>query len=215
MLGGPAAARARGREATKTKIAVVTHGDTGSFWSVFKKGVDQAAEDLKGRGVSVTQVYANNDVSKQVSGINAAIAVEGQRHRDVGAGRERAQGSAHEGSRRRASRSSPSTPASARSTTLPTYEVHVGQTEEHRRRGRRQAVQRRRREESVVVVIHEASNSGLTQRAAGRKKTFKGTTKTLVDPEREVGHPWHAGEDHGVLQGEPSRPTRCSGSTRT
>jgi len=45
MLGSPAAAFAAGREATgkTTKIAVVTHGDTGSFWSVFKAGVDQAA----------------------------------------------------------------------------------------------------------------------------------------------------------------------------
>jgi simple sugar transport system substrate-binding protein len=60
--------------AAATKIAVVTHGDTGSFWSVFKAGVDQATKDMKGRGVNVTQVYANNDVSKQVSGINAAIA---------------------------------------------------------------------------------------------------------------------------------------------
>src|SRR5215208_5771353 len=72
-LGSPAAALAAGT-AGSIKVAVVTHGDTGSFWSVFKKGVDQAAKDLKGRGVSVTQVYANNDVAKQVSGLNAAIA---------------------------------------------------------------------------------------------------------------------------------------------
>src|SRR5207244_2522628 len=78
MLGGPAAALAAGESAKagKIKVAVVTHGDTGSFWSVFKKGVDQAASDLKGRGVSVTQVYANNDVAKQVAGINAAIAAK-------------------------------------------------------------------------------------------------------------------------------------------
>ena len=60
--------------ATKAKIAIVTHGDTGSFWSVFKKGVDQAAKDLGSGAVGVTQVYANNDVSKQVAGLNAAIA---------------------------------------------------------------------------------------------------------------------------------------------
>jgi len=71
VLGVPSRAFAAS-EAT-IKVAVVTHGDTGSFWSVFKKGVDQAAKDLKGRGVSVTQVYAHNDVAKQVSGINAAI----------------------------------------------------------------------------------------------------------------------------------------------
>ena len=75
MLGAPAAAFAgSARTDATTKVAVVTHGDTGSFWSVFKKGVDQAAKDMKGRGISVTQVYANNNVSKQVSGINAAIA---------------------------------------------------------------------------------------------------------------------------------------------
>src|SRR4051794_6503623 len=76
MLGAPTAFAAA--EAARIKVAVVTHGDTGSFWSVFKKGVDQAAKDLKGRGVSVTQVYANNDVAKQVAGINAAIAAGGQ-----------------------------------------------------------------------------------------------------------------------------------------
>src|SRR5215218_10027484 len=73
VLGGPTSAAFGASDAT-TKVAVVTHGDTGSFWSVFKKGVDQAAKDMKGRGISVTQVYANNNVSKQVSGINAAIA---------------------------------------------------------------------------------------------------------------------------------------------
>ena len=75
---GARARRPPRRSAPRTqatiKVAVVTHGDTGSFWSVFKKGVDQAAKDLKARGVSVTQVYANNDVAKQVAGINAAIA---------------------------------------------------------------------------------------------------------------------------------------------
>ena len=74
VLGSPAAAAFAASSATKIKVAVITHGDTGAFWSVFKKGVDQAAKDLKGRGVSVTQVYANNDVAKQVAGINAAIA---------------------------------------------------------------------------------------------------------------------------------------------
>src|SRR4051812_26184285 len=74
VLGSPTAAAFAASNASTFKVAVVTHGDTGSFWSVFKKGVDQAAKDLKSRGVSVTQVYANNDVPKQVAGINAAVA---------------------------------------------------------------------------------------------------------------------------------------------
>jgi len=75
-LGSPAAAlgATRRSDAEKIRLAVVTHGDTGSFWSVFKKGVDQASNDLKDRGVTTTQVYANNDVAKQVAGLNAAIA---------------------------------------------------------------------------------------------------------------------------------------------
>src|SRR6266571_4163155 len=72
-LGSPAGRAFAAATASTIKIAVVTHGDTGSFWSVFKRGVDQAKKDLKSRGVNVTQVYANNDVAKQVSGLNAAI----------------------------------------------------------------------------------------------------------------------------------------------
>ena len=44
-LGGPAAvAFGAGAGGGAIKVAVVTHGDTGSFWSVFKKGVDQGGE---------------------------------------------------------------------------------------------------------------------------------------------------------------------------
>ena len=44
----PTVAFGANRRATDTiRFAVVTHGDTGSFWSVFKKGVDQATSDLK------------------------------------------------------------------------------------------------------------------------------------------------------------------------
>src|SRR5437773_11873869 len=79
-LGSPAGRAFAAASASTIKVAVVTHGDTGSFWSVFKKGVDQAKKDLKSRGVSVTQVYANNNVPKQVAGINAAIAKIGRAH---------------------------------------------------------------------------------------------------------------------------------------
>src|SRR4051794_19577569 len=128
VLGSPAAAFAASN-AGRIKVAVVTHGDTGSFWSVFKKGVDQAAKDLKGRGVSVTQVYANNDVAKQVAGLNAAIA----------AGAKVIATSVPDASALK----DPLTKASGKGIeiitvnsglgafdNLPTYEVHVGQTED-------------------------------------------------------------------------------------
>ena len=116
VLGSPAAAAFAAGKATKIKVAVVTHGDTGSFWSVFKKGVDQAAKDLKARGVSVTQVYANNDVAKQVAGINAAIAAGAKVIATSVPDASALKDPLTQGVERRGSRSSRSTPGSAHST---------------------------------------------------------------------------------------------------
>jgi simple sugar transport system substrate-binding protein len=182
VLGGPASAFAaiERAAATSTKIAVVTHGDTGSFWSVFKKGVDQAASDLKARGVSVTQVYANNDVSKQVAGLNAAIAAKvnviATSVPDASALKDPLSKAAAKGIEIITVNS-----GLGAFDSLKTYMVHVGQTEDAAGQGAGKqfnAVNAK----NLVVLIHEASNSGLTQRASGAKKTFKGSTKTLVIP---------------------------------
>jgi simple sugar transport system substrate-binding protein len=183
FLASPAAAFARSAAASAgtIKVAVVTHGDTGSFWSVFKKGVDQAAKDLKGRGVSVTQVYANNDVAKQVAGLNAAIA----------AGAKVIATSVPDASALK----DPLTKASQKGIeiitvnsglgafdSLPTYEVHVGQTEDVAGRGAGKQF-KAAGVKKVLIVIHEASNSGLTQRAAGAKSVLGGAgVKVLTIP---------------------------------
>ena len=160
----------------------MTHGDTGSFWSVFKKGVDQAAKDLKGRGVSVTQVYANNDVAKQVAGLNAAIA----------AGAKVIATSVPDASALK----DPLTKASKKGIeiitvnsglgafdSLPTYEVHVGQTEDVAGQRRRQAVQGGRREEGAGRDPRGERTPGLTQRAAGVKSVLGGAgVKILTIP---------------------------------
>jgi simple sugar transport system substrate-binding protein len=178
-LGVPAAAF--GAAQSSIKVAVVTHGDTGSFWSVFKRGVDQAKKDLAGRGVSVTQVYANNDVAKQVAGLNAAIA----------AGVKVIATSVPDASALK----DPLTRASKKGIeiitvnsglgafdTLPTYEVHVGQTEDVAGMGAGKQF-KAAGAKKVLVVIHEASNSGLTQRAAGVKKVLGGSAvKVLTIP---------------------------------
>ena len=174
-LGGPTAAAfgaTNGRAATALKIAVVTHGDTGSFWSVFKRGVDQAKSDLKGRGVNVTQVYANNDVAKQVAGINAAIT----------AGAKVIATSVPDASALKG----PLTTAANKGIeiitvnsglgafdSLPTYEVHVGQTEDVAGQGAGKQF-KQAGAKKVLIVIHEASNSGLTQRAGGVKSILGG-----------------------------------------
>ena len=175
VLGVPSRAFAAS-EAT-IKVAVVTHGDTGSFWSVFKKGVDQAKNDLKGRGVSVTQVYANNDVPKQVAGINAAIA----------AGAKVIATSVPDASALR----DPLRKASSKGIeiitvnsglgafdSLPNYMVHVGQTEDIAGQGAGKQF-KKVGTKKVLIVIHEASNSGLQQRAAGVKKVL-GSSKVKV-----------------------------------
>jgi simple sugar transport system substrate-binding protein len=183
VLGGRVASAYGATEAAKTKIAVVTHGGspgTDTFWSVFNKGVNQAVSDLKARGVSATQVYASNDVSKQVAALNAAIAAKvnviATSVPDASALKD------------------PLTRASSKGIeiitvnsglgafdSLPTYEVHVGQTEELAGEGAGKQFTAAGAK-NLVVIVHEASNSGLTQRAAGAKKTFKGSTKSLLIP---------------------------------
>src|SRR5256884_6286400 len=188
MLGSPAAAAFGATNAGSIKVAVVTHGDTGSFWSVFKKGVDQAAKDLKGRGVSVTQVYANNDVAKQVSGINAAIT----------AGAKVIATSVPDASALK----DPLTNASGKGIeiitvnsglgafdSLPTYEVHVGQTEDVAGKGAGKQF-KAAGAKKVLIVIHEASNSGLQQRAAGVKSVLGGgNVKVLTNPNAKTEIP--------------------------
>src|SRR5881398_630627 len=177
VLGSPATAAFAAASATSIKIAVVSHGDTGSFWSVFKKGVDQATKDLKSRGVSVTQVYAHNDVAKQVAGINAAI----------GAGAKIIATSVPDASALK----DPLTKASKKGIeiitvnsglgafdSLPTYEVHVGQTEDVAGKGAGKQF-KKAGAKKVLIVIHEASNSGLQQRASGVKSVL-GASKVKV-----------------------------------
>jgi simple sugar transport system substrate-binding protein len=177
VLGSPAAAFAAGN-AGSIKVAVVTHGDTGSFWSVFKKGVDQAAKDLKGRGVNVTQVYANNDVPKQVAGINAAIA----------AGAKVIATSVPDASALKDSLAKASANGIEIITvnsglgafdSLPTYEVHVGQTEDVAGQGAGKQF-KQAGAKKVLIVIHEASNSGLQQRATGVKSILGGSGVSVL-----------------------------------
>ena len=188
MLGTPAAFAGTARTDAVTKVAVVTHGDTGSFWSVFKKGVDQAAKDMKSRGISVTQVYANNNVSKQVSGINAAIAggakVIATSVPDASALKD------------------PLTKAAAKGIViitvnsglgafddLSTYEVHVGQTEDIAGQGAGKQF-KKLGAKKVLIVIHEASNSGLQQRADGVKKILgSSAVKVLTIPDAKSDIP--------------------------
>ncbi len=179
-LGSPAAALAA-TKAGPIRVAVVTHGDTGSFWSVFKKGVDQAVKDLGSRGITAQQVYANNDVTKQVAGINAAIAAQAKviatSVPDASALRDPLRRASARGIRIITVNS-----GLGAFDSLPAYMVHVGQTEDVAGQGAGKQF-KQAGSKKVLIVIHEASNSGLVQRAAGVKKILGGSAvKTLTIP---------------------------------
>ena len=161
---------------------MITHGDTGSFWSVFKKGVDQATSDLKARGISITQVYANNDVAQAGRRHQRGDRQPRARDRDLGARRERAQGLAHDGVEAGHRDHHGQLRASAPSTRFPHYMVHVGQTEDVAGEGAGKQF-KSAGAKKVLIVIHEASNSGLQQRADGVKKILgSGGVQTLTIP---------------------------------
>ena len=67
----PAAETAAGGDNKDMKICVYTHGDGGTFWSVFQKGAEAAAADL---GVTLDYQGANNDVAKQAATLEAGVA---------------------------------------------------------------------------------------------------------------------------------------------
>ena len=52
------------------KICMYTHGDGGGFWSVAKKGAEQAAKDL---GVDLDYQESNNDPEAQAQFIEAGV----------------------------------------------------------------------------------------------------------------------------------------------
>jgi simple sugar transport system substrate-binding protein len=85
---------------------------------------------------------------------------------------------------------------------LPTYDVHVGQDEQIAGEGAGLQFNKAGAK-SVVVIIHEASNSGLTARAAGVKSTFKGTTKTLLIPNAKADIPGMTAKVQAYFKANP------------
>ena len=173
LLGAPAsAAFGATRAAARIRVAVVTHGDTGAFWSVFKRGVDQAAKDFKSRGVSVTQVYANNDVARQVAGINAAVAAKANVIATSVPSASALKGALTKASKRKIVVITVNSGLGSFDS-LPTYMVHVGQTEDIAGQGAGKQF-KAAGAKKVLIVVHEAANVGLVQRANGVKKVLGG-----------------------------------------
>jgi simple sugar transport system substrate-binding protein len=157
----------------KVTIAVVTHGDGGSFWSVAKRGAEQAGKDL---GITVNYSESNNDPQKEAQLIDTAVS-------------RKVQGLAVSAPNPAALKSAL---ARARKAGIPIITLnsgvdsfksfgaitHVGQTETIAGQAAG-AKLRTLGAKKLLCVIHEAANIGLNQRCQGAKSGFKGTVVNL------------------------------------
>jgi simple sugar transport system substrate-binding protein len=154
-------------------IAMVTHSDEGSFWSVVKKGAEQAAKD---EGVKLIWSPSNNDPQKEAQLIQAAVS-----QKVDGLAVSVPNADAIKGAL-----------ASAKSAGIPIITLnsgadqskalgaitHVGQDEAIAG----QAAGERFKSEGakkVLCIIHEQNNIGLQQRCDGVKQGFGGDVTNL------------------------------------
>jgi simple sugar transport system substrate-binding protein len=154
-------------------FAMVTHSDEGSFWSVVKKGAQQAAKD---EGVKLIWSPANNDPQKEAQLIDAAVS-----QKVDGLAVSVPNADAIKGSLAKAKA------AGIPIVTLNSGETdykqlgaitHVGQDETvaGRAAGARFKAEGAKK---VLCIIHEQGNVGLTQRCDGVKQGFGGTVDTI------------------------------------
>ncbi len=154
-------------------FAMVTHSDEGSFWSVVKKGAEQAAKD---EGVKLIWSPSNNDPQKEAQLISAAVS---QKVDGIAVSVPNAD--AIKGAL-----------AQAKSAGIPIITLnsgaddskalgaitHVGQDEAIAGKA---AGERFKSEgvKKVLCVIHEQNNIGLQQRCDGVKEGFGGDVTNL------------------------------------
>ena len=154
-------------------IAVVTHGDGGSFWAVAKKGAEDAGKDL---GVTVKYSESNNDAQQQAQMIEAAVT-------------EKVDGLAVSAPDPDAIKSAlqKATDANIPIITLNSGAdqftqlgaiTHVGQDEAiaGEAAGKKLAEGGGKK---LLCIIHEQGNVGLNQRCDGAKKGFGGDVENL------------------------------------
>ena len=152
---------------------MVTHSDEGSFWSVVKKGAEQAAKD---QGVKLVWSPSNNDPEKEAQLIDAAIS-----QKVDGLAVSVPNADAIKGSLAKATDAG--IPIITLNSGADQFKAlgaitHVGQDEAIAG----QAAGARFKEEGakkVLCIIHEQSNVGLNQRCDGVKQGFGGTVDNL------------------------------------
>jgi simple sugar transport system substrate-binding protein len=154
-------------------FAMVTHSDEGSFWSVVKKGAQQAAKD---EGVKLIWSPSNNDPQKEAQLIDAAVS-----QKVDGLAVSVPNASAIKGSLAKAKAAG--IPIITLNSGADDFEslgalTHVGQTETIAGRAAG-AKLKAAGVKKVLCVIHEQSNIGLQQRCDGVKQGFGGAVTNL------------------------------------
>jgi simple sugar transport system substrate-binding protein len=150
-------------------FAMVTHSDEGSFWSVVKKGAQQAAKD---EGVKLIWSPSNNDPQKEAQLIDAAVS-----QKVDGLAVSVPNADAIKGSLAKAKAAG--IPIITLNSGADDFKAlgaitHVGQTEEIAGVAAG-AKLKAAGVKKVLCVIHEQNNIGLQQRCTGVKKGFGGT----------------------------------------
>jgi simple sugar transport system substrate-binding protein len=154
-------------------IAMVTHGDGGSFWSVAKKGAEQGAKDM---GVTLKYSESNNDPEEQAQMIEAAVS-------------EGVDGLAVSAPNPDAIQDAVKTAVDAK---IPVVTLnsgaeesaslgamtHVGQTETIAGQGAGKKL-KDAGVTKLICVIHEQGNVGLNQRCDGAKQGFGGDIENV------------------------------------
>ena len=152
------------------KICVYTHGDGGSFWSVFQKGAEAAAADL---GVTLDYQGSNNDSAKQASTIDAGIAAG---CKGIAASAPDA-GAIKDAMLKAKAAGIPTVTVNSGSSVFADLGAftHVGQDEIIA--GQQAGLKfNAMGVKHVLCPIQEAGNSGLADRCKGLSQTFKGKT---------------------------------------
>ena len=191
----PVAGAAENRKAIT--IAVVTHGDGGSFWSVAKRGAQDAGRDL---GVRVRYSESNNDPERQARLIDAAVrarvdglAVSAPDPAAIAAALQRARDAG--------------IPVVTLNSGADHFEelgafTHVGQTEFEARQGAGTQLAAAGATK-VLCVIHERGNVGLEQRCAGAATaSATGVERFEVTGSRDLAAT--RAEVESRLRGDPS-----------
>jgi simple sugar transport system substrate-binding protein len=154
-------------------VAMVTHSDEGSFWSVVKKGAEAAA---KAEGVKLVWSPSNNDPQKQAQLIDAAVS-----QKVDGLAVSVPNASAIKDSLAKATAAG--IPIITLNSGVDDYKAlgaitHVGQSEGIAGEAAG-AKLKAAGVKKVLCVIHEQSNIGLQQRCDGVKKGFGGEVTNL------------------------------------